>query len=85
MKDNNVDVMPWPSQSPDINPIENLWRIVDVSVRKNYKNFDNDDALTDAVMTEWKNVSITTVYHLIESMPRRLQTVIDAKGGYTKY
>ena len=85
MKDNNVDVMPWPSQSPDINPIENLWRIVDVSVRKNYKNFDNDDALTDAVMTEWKNVPITTVHHLIESMPRRLQAVIDAKGWHTKY
>jgi len=85
MKDNNVDVLPWPAQSPDLSPIENLWHIVDTKVRKNYKDFANDDALADAVMTEWKNIPIAIVHSLIESMPRRLQAVINAKGWHTKY
>ena len=85
MEDRDIDIMPWPAHSPDFNPIENLWDIVDTNVRKHHKDFINDDALADAVTQEWKNISIVIIHNLIESMPRRMQAGIDAGGWQTKY
>jgi len=33
-EDERVPVLPWPSQSPNLNPIENLWNMVDASVKE---------------------------------------------------
>jgi len=41
--------------------------------------------LVAAVQEEWAKLDMAKVNSLIESMPRRLQAVIDAKGGSTKY
>jgi hypothetical protein len=41
--------------------------------------------LMHALEEEWDKLDIEVINHLIDSMPRRLQVVIDAKGGSTKY
>ena len=75
----------WPSNSPDLNPIENLWHILRGNIRKRKHQPRNRNQLIEALLEEWKKLDIDVINTLIDSMPRRLQAVIDAKGGSTKY
>jgi DDE superfamily endonuclease len=75
----------WPSSSPDLNPIENLWHILCSNIRKRRVQPRNKEALIDALQEEWGKIDIEKVRNLCLSMPRRLQAVIDANGGSTKY
>jgi transposase len=75
--------MEWPSQSPDLNPIENLWD--ELKRRMGRRNFRNADDLFRAMQEEWDRISIKKIVSLIEFMPRRCRAVIKAKGYATKY
>ncbi|OAF68034.1 hypothetical protein A3Q56_04227 [Intoshia linei] len=55
-EEHSVNVMNWPSKSPDLNPIENLWGILARSVYKNGRQFKNRDQLTQIILTEWENI-----------------------------
>lgn len=80
---NQIDVMEWPAQSPDLNPIENLWEIADRRVKRD--NSSNTDSLFAQVEKAWKNIPIKFINNLIESMPRRCAAVIKNNGYSTKY
>jgi hypothetical protein len=43
------------------------------------------DELWERVETEWEKIPVQVCVDLIESMPRRIAAVVEAKGGYTKY
>jgi len=85
MNTHGFHILDWPAHSPDFNPIENLWDIVDTHVRKRKNKPTNMDELAAAVVEEWNNLPIETIHNLIESMMRRVQAGIDAKGWHTKY
>lgn len=84
-EDNNIQVLAWPAQSPDINPIEHLW----VHLKKQMNQYSipprGVHELWERVAEEWNGITPETCQKLIESMPRRIQAVIKAKGGHTKY
>ncbi len=81
-----VPVMKWPPQSPDLNPIENMWEQLDQMVRKNHpEKFNNTDELFRALTQAWKKISKEYVQKLILSMKSRCRTVIQNKGFATKY
>lgn len=83
-----VRVLPWPSQSPDLNPIEHAWHYLKRRMAKE-KVPGNVVELADLTMATvrelWEDDGTAFCQKLIESMPRRCQAVIDAKGGPTKY
>ena len=77
--------MEWPPQSPDLNPIEHLWGVLKRKLA-GYENLPTSiKELWVWVQVEWEAISVQKCQKLIESMPRRIEAVIKAKGGYTKY
>ena len=74
----------WPSNSPDLNPIENFWVILKNKVSE--LNLTSYKDLVDKVKSVWlQQITVDYCNGLVESMPRRTQTVLEAKGGCTKY
>jgi len=78
-----VRVLPWCGNSPDLNPIENLWAMVQRSV--NRARVRNRHELIDAIRTAFAEVSIAYMYALYRSLSRRLRAVLRARGRNTQY
>ncbi len=81
--DHGVTVLDWPANSPDLNPIENLWGIVKRKMRDTRPN--NADDPKDTIKATWASITPEQCHRLIASMPRHIDTVIHAKVGPTKY
>uniref|UniRef100_A0A8C2F823 Transposase n=1 Tax=Cyprinus carpio TaxID=7962 RepID=A0A8C2F823_CYPCA len=82
--DQNVEILgPWPGNSPDLNPIENLWSILKRRVDKQKPT--NSDKLQEVIMKEWVAISQDLAQKLIESMPSRIAEVLKKKGQHCKY
>lgn len=85
LKDNHIEVLKWPAQSPDLNPIEHLWW----ELKKRLAAYETEPSsiheLWERVEREWEAIPAEVCLNLIESMPRRVAAVLKAKGKYTKY
>ena len=86
LRRNKVNRVQWPSQSPDLNPIQHLWDVLDHEVRKLHpERFRSEEALFSSLQEAWNILDLDMMQTLISSMPRRLQAVIDNDGYPTKY
>ncbi len=65
--DHGVTVLVWPANSPDLNPIENLWGIVKRKMRDTRPN--NADELKATVKETWASIPPQQCHKLISSMP----------------
>lgn len=73
----------WPANSPDLNPIENVWGIM--AQRLNNRDFKTEQEFRNAIVEEWDKISYHTIRNLFNSIPRRCKAVIDKNGEPTKY
>jgi transposase len=83
LKDNNVKVLEWPSQIPDLNPKENLWAELKKHVRA--RRPTNLTQLHQLCQEEWDTIHPTYCGKLVEGYPKRLAQVKQFKGNATKY
>ena len=79
-------VLPWPSNSPDLNPIEHVWNYLDNRVHsRTCGKPRNEDHLWEILQEEWQRIEPHYIQKLFRSMWNRLDAVISAKGGNTEY
>lgn len=85
MASNVLDVLSWPGNSPDMNPIEHMWALLKNEIYK--LNINSISELKVAIKDAWENSDILKKHAkcLISSMPRRVKAILKAKGGITKY
>jgi hypothetical protein len=81
----DINVLDWPSQSPDLNPIEHLWVLLKIKLSQYKEPPKGTHQLWDRVAAEWDKIRVEECRRLIDSMPRRIQAILKAKGGNTKY
>ena len=76
----DFEIMDWPPQSPDLNPIENLWKTLGVKVME--RNPTNTEDLWVKLQEEWSKISIEDCQELIRSCSRRCAAIIESKGSF---
>ena len=79
------EVMKWPPCLLDLNPMENLWKILQDRVYRGNIGFSSIQELMDKIEQEWDKIRPLECANLGGSMQKRLDAVIDNHGGHTKY
>ena len=81
----NITVLDWPPNSPDMSYIENIWGMI---VREWEPAWERTPEAVEADAREiWATIMRRPqiVQNMANSMPRRIQALIEANGGHTKY
>ncbi|CAF4622351.1 unnamed protein product [Rotaria sp. Silwood2] len=82
-KKKHLHPIPWRANSTDLNLIENIWSMLDDKLLK--FNINNTEQLKTAMQMAWLEISNDTVRKLFESMPKRIQQVINRRGFAYRY
>ena len=85
LRQNQISTLDWPPQSPDMNPIENLWQIVKIREEKKIGIPMTKEELIEQVFEIWEEIDETLLETLADSVESRLREVIRLKGKPTKY
>ena len=83
LRNKSVTILDWPSQSPDLNPIEHLWRDLKMAVHQ--RSPSNLTELERICKEEWQRIPKSRCEKLVASFPRRLMAVLAQKGASTQY
>jgi hypothetical protein len=89
----NNPVMEWAPQSPDLNPLENLWTPFKAAFHKRFtelfshpsKSLEARYRYGEVLQEVWYSQGMEIINALIESMPGRVQAVLAAGGGWIDY
>ena len=81
LQDNNIETLEWPSNSSDLNVIEFIWQRMKEIAKKANPHTLNE--LKSLIREVWEQS--TKLEAMVESMPRKIQDVINSKGDATKY
>ena len=81
---NNYDLLDHHPQSPDLNPLENIWWAIEQALL-DIPLLSNANDLFEKIEQIWNNYPTDKLLEYIKSMRSRIEAVIQAKGWHTKY
>jgi transposase len=85
LEKNGVETLQWPPQSPDLNPIENLWAIIKDRRQKKIGMPTSKVELIHQVLQIWSDLEPGLAEKLAGSVVNRLKECLRRKGRQTKY
>ncbi len=85
LRTNNIQTRKWPSNSFDLNLIENVWAYLNKEVRARSKSFDKPEDLWKILEEEWYKIPEKYMFKLYFSVCSRMKALKDAKSVDTKY
>ena len=85
LRERGIEVIEWPPYSPDLNSIERVWFIIKHNLQEDYPERMTPTQLKEAVQKTWDDLEFPSLSDLLNTMPARIQAVIDANGMHTKY
>lgn len=85
LQEHNIPLLGWPANSPDLNPIENLWGILVRRIYAENKQYKSVAELKNAIVAAWHSVEQELFDNLILSMDNRIFQVINRNGGPIDY
>jgi transposase len=81
----NIRALQWPSRSPDLNPIENVWGSLARRVYDSGRQYDSIDALKAAIKIAWQQIGMPELQNLVNSMPKRIVQLLKKNGKSIPY
>lgn len=80
-KTKKYEVMSWPAQFPDLNPIENMWRLLKIRLNEYDTSPKGMNDIWDRTQEIWyDNITVGEYQKVISSMPHCVKACIKAKG-----
>ena len=84
LEQKGVRLLPWPGNSPDLNPVEHAWAYVS-RLLSNLLTLKTDEQAWEAIQNAWASIPLKVIRNWIASLPRRVRAVIDSDGDFTRY
>lgn len=84
-KTNKINVLEWPSNSPDLNIIEHVWAYIKRQLDNYEEPPKNLDELWEHVQQIWETMPYNFIQELYESIPRQIEMLYKNKGGHIHY
>ena len=85
LENHKIEVLQWPAQSPDLNPIEHLWYHLKKQLAKYEKEPKGIHELWEHIQVEWNRIPREVCDNLIASMPKRIKALWKVKGEHIPY
>lgn len=82
-EDNNITLLEWPAQSPDLNIIEHMW--AELKRRCGHYHATSKTDLLTKIKGEWRQLGQEYARKLAATVYKRFTAVIEAKGGATRF
>ncbi len=80
-----LELLDWPGDSPDLNPIEGVWSLLKERINKLRSKPYTRKQIEKAIQKEWDSLKPMNIKTLIDSMPARIKAVLTANDGSTRY
>ena len=85
LQENNIEVLPWPAVSPDMNCIEHVWAILGMELLKLKPQPQNSEELFNALLVAWEAIDPQVIRNLTSKMRKRVNWLKQQNGCHTKF